>query len=90
MKPRTDNRPIGLEVQALYSIAALARAVNVSTFTLRRLLRSNGVELVRGGRALFVPLSEIRRKIPPLWESLRAAEELRGKGTTGRAARAEK
>jgi hypothetical protein len=77
MKARTDSRPIALEVQALYSVAALARAANLTTYTLRRVLQANRVQFVRGGRALFVPLSEIRRRIPSLWESLRAAEQVR-------------
>jgi hypothetical protein len=64
-------------VQALYSIAALARAGNVDAHLLRRVLRANQLELLRNGRTLYVPLSEIQRKIPALWESLRAAEELR-------------
>ena len=57
---RTDNRPSPLEVQALYSLAALARSAHVTRDLLRRVLRTNGVQFVRGGRALFVPLSEIK------------------------------
>jgi hypothetical protein len=81
---RGDNRPSRLQVRALYSIAALARFGDVSTYVLRRVLRSNGVAFVRSGRALCVPMSEIRRKIPPLWESLQLVEELR-RATAGRA-----
>jgi hypothetical protein len=66
-----------LPVQALYSLAKLARFANVTRHVLRRVLRSNGVVFVHGGRSLFVPLSEIRRKIPPLWESICLAEEVR-------------
>ena len=67
-----------LEVQAVYSVAALARVANVTPHLLRRVLRANGVELVRAGRSLLVPLSEIESKIPPLWESLKAVEAMRG------------
>jgi hypothetical protein len=35
------------------------------------------VSLLRVGRVYYVTLAEIRRKIPPLWESLQAVEELR-------------
>jgi len=77
MRPRSDNQRASLEVQALYSIAALARIGNVSAPLLLRVLRANGVTFVRARRALFVPLTEIQRKIPPLWESLCAAAELR-------------
>ncbi len=70
-----------LDVRALYSLAQLARVANVTRHTLRRLLRKNGVTLVRSGRSLFVPLAEIERRIPPLWESLRRLEELRRTGS---------
>jgi hypothetical protein len=77
MRPRDDGRLGPLNVQALYSTAALARAANVTSKLMRRLLRANGVTLIRSGRALFVPLFEISRKIPPLWESLLLLEEVR-------------
>jgi hypothetical protein len=32
---------------------------------------------IHSGRAYYVPLSEIREKIPPLWQSLCSAHELR-------------
>ena len=82
MHARSDvAREGALEVQAMYSVAALARVANVTPSLLRRVLRANGVELVRAGRAALVPLSEIEIKIPPLWESLKAAEMLRAEPT---------
>lgn len=77
MRAREDNLANGLRVQALYSVGALARLANVSTDLLRRILRANGVTLVRGGRVLSVPLAELQRKIPALWESLCLCEQLR-------------
>jgi hypothetical protein len=78
MRARSDARREGaLEVQAVYSIAALARAANVTPHLLRRLLVANGVTFVRAGRAMLVPLSEIEARIPPLWESIKAAEMVR-------------
>jgi hypothetical protein len=88
MRARRDSQPASLEVQALYSIAALARVGNVSIDLMRRVLRANGVSFVRARRALFVPLTEIQRKIPPLWESLCAAAEMRlGRSEVDRPAR---
>jgi hypothetical protein len=76
---RRDVRREGpLEVQAVYSVAALARVANVTPHLLRRVLRANDVVFVRAGRSVLVPLSEIESKIPPLWESIKAAEALRG------------
>ena len=66
-----------LEVQALYSVGALARASNVSAHLLTRILRARGVELIQAGRSIFVPLAEIEAKIPLLWKSILAAEMLR-------------
>jgi hypothetical protein len=66
-----------LEIRALYTIPMLARAANVPPQKLGRLLRATGVELLTSGRSLFVPLSEIHEKIPPLWRSIVAAERAR-------------
>ena len=64
-------------LKAMYSIAELARAAGMRTYTMRRLLRRSRVALVRVGRQLFVSLPEIRRKIPPLWEGIVEAERVR-------------
>jgi hypothetical protein len=78
MHRRRDNLPSGsLGVQALYTIPALARVANVTRYLLRRLLLASGVPLLRSGRVLYVPLSEIEKRIPPLWESICAGEKLR-------------
>lgn len=77
MNRQNSIRPISLEVRALYPLSALARSANVDIDLLRRVLRSNRVQFVRQGRALYVPLSEIRRRIPALWQSLCAADGAR-------------
>jgi hypothetical protein len=84
MRARQDGQSAQLEVRALYSIAELARFAHVTTYRLRRVLRANGIVLVRSGRALLVPLSEIEAKIPPLWKSLLDAERLRARRGTRR------
>jgi hypothetical protein len=66
-----------LAAQALYSIPALARVAGVTRYKLRRVLLAAGVRLIRAGRALYVPISEIEAKIPPLWQSIRGAERAR-------------
>jgi hypothetical protein len=87
MRSRTDTST-GLKLQVVYSLGALARIGNVDPDLLRRILRANGVALVRVGRALSVPLSELRQKIPPLWESLLLCEKLRrSRGRVARQAR---
>ncbi len=69
-----------LEVQALHSISALARLANVTRQMLTRLLQVNHVQLVRIGRLVLVPMSQIEENIPPVWDSLCAVERARGHG----------
>ena len=79
MLRRSDMPLEKFRLRAWYSIAALAEFANVSRFELRRaLLRANG-QFVRAGRAMFVPLSEVRKKIPNLFESICEIEERRRK-----------
>jgi hypothetical protein len=77
-----------LEIRAFYPVAELARAAGVPAYKLLRLLRRCRVAFIHAGRAYYVPLSEIREKIPPLWQSLCSAQELRracdAAGRTGR------
>jgi hypothetical protein len=67
-----------LDPRAFYSVALLARVANVNVYLMRRLLRANGIAFVRSGRACLVPLVEIQRRIPPLWESLLLLQEPSG------------
>ncbi|HEX3345584.1 MAG TPA: hypothetical protein VHS09_13470 [Polyangiaceae bacterium] len=66
-----------LEVRALYTVSELARVAGVPTYRLLRLLRRANVVFLRSGRAFYVPLPEIREKVPALWRGLCAAEEVR-------------
>ena len=78
MHRRSDaNAMAGLEVRALYTIGALARAVGVTRHLMLRLLRANKIDFVRAGRTLFVPLCEIEKRIPTLWQGILAAEAVR-------------
>jgi hypothetical protein len=72
-RPRIESLP----VQALYSVAQLARAMGVTHRRLQRLLKIEEVQVFRVGRFLLVPLTELEEKVPPLWESVKAAESLR-------------
>jgi hypothetical protein len=77
MRARSDRTDGPLKVQALYSLATLARVAGVTPQLLMRLLRTNEVQLVSAGRSVLVPLSEIQRLIPALWHSLNAIERMR-------------
>jgi hypothetical protein len=67
-----------LPVRAVYSIGELARAANVERRRLVRILEQADVCFVTTGRVRLVPLSEIERKVPPLWEGIKAAYALGG------------
>ena len=70
------SKPGSLSIKPLYSIAELAEATEVSDFTMRRMLKNNGVELQRSGTATFVPLSELKNKMRLFWESIALSERL--------------
>jgi hypothetical protein len=66
-----------LPVQALYPLALLARASGADRRTLKGVLDRAGVRCFQTSASVWVPLSEIELKVPPLWESIRAAQMLR-------------
>jgi hypothetical protein len=74
---RAGGRVVALEVRAYYSVAELARVVGVAPYKLLRLMRRCRIEFIHAGRSFYVPLSEIRDKIPALWRGICAAEDLR-------------
>ncbi len=78
MRRRSDcNDKAGLEVRALYSIGALARAVGVSRHLMLRLVRKNKFDLVTVGRSVVVSLADIETRISALWRGIVAAEAAR-------------
>ena len=74
---RTTDLPPSLPLRAFYSLASLTRATALDRRTLRTVLERAGVQQVRTGRSVWVPLSELELKVPALWESIKAAEMLR-------------
>ena len=71
------RRVAPLPLQALYTIAELARAASISRRRLVRLLERIGVRTMRSGTLVLVPLSELEEKAWPFWESIQTAEMLR-------------
>jgi hypothetical protein len=58
-------------------VSHLARVMGVTHRQLQRLLKKEEVQVFRVGRSLLVPLTELEEKVPPIWESVKAAEMLR-------------
>ncbi len=77
MSGELDRAVQRFELRALYTVKALAEIAGVSPRVLRRLLGRHRVRFLMQGRARFVALSELRRAVPVLWESLVALEQLR-------------
>jgi len=76
-KPRKkDALPEALSVQAFYSVADLARAANMTTPRMRRMLRGCGVQMFAAGRQLMAPLEEVCGKVPRFLENLKLAQKL--------------
>jgi hypothetical protein len=67
------GRPVKPKVKALYTIPELAALAHCSRFRMARLLETHGVQVLRSGRAVLVPLSELEYKVHPLLEAIEAA-----------------
>jgi hypothetical protein len=79
MKRRAQwrRRVAPLPLQAVYTLAELARASSMSRKRLVRLFERIGIRTMRSGTLILVPLSELEEKAWPFWESIRAAERVR-------------
>ena len=77
MQRRSDMHHGEPQLQAVYGLSALAAFARVDRHLLQRLLKANGVRVVRAGRAILVPLCEIQEKIPPLWKSICLVDKVR-------------
>jgi len=78
MRKRRSKPQRGLSIKPLYTIGDLADATGIDRFSVRRLLEKNGVEWVRSGRSLLIPISELKEKLRNVWDSIVECEKLRG------------
>ena len=67
---------IHLPIKPMYSLAELASMCGVTRRLLRKLFLREGIVIFGGGKLLHVSLSEIERKLPALFEGIRAAHAL--------------
>jgi hypothetical protein len=77
---RSHHSATVLGLKAVYSIAELAKSAGISWYAMRRVLVANKVTFLHSGRAVLVPLPEIQKHVPQLWEALIAVEQLRVPG----------
>jgi len=66
-----------LPLRALYSLSQVAKACALDRRAMKVVLDEAGVRFLKSGERWWVPLSELELKVPPLWESIKAAEMLR-------------
>jgi len=59
-----------MQLKAAYSVPELAEMSGLQVDRVRRMLVSNGVKTERNGRVIVVYLSQIKRAMPDLWESI--------------------
>jgi hypothetical protein len=57
-------------VKALYTVSEIGKASGLTRFRVLRLMRLCHIELLSMGRSVYVPLSEIRRKLKPVWREI--------------------
>ncbi|MGO8998002.1 MAG: hypothetical protein ACLQVI_32170 [Polyangiaceae bacterium] len=67
-----------LPLRAAYTVTELARATGIERRRLQRALEDAGVRFLQAGRVRLVSLSEIERKVPLLWEGIKAAYAIGG------------
>jgi len=75
MKNSVDPPASFLALKPLYKLSELERLVHISRYRLWRLFEEHSVKCISAGRVSYVPLSEIKEKIPTLWRSLCTAIE---------------
>ena len=74
---RRPEAPRGaIRLQPLYPLGELVLASGLTRGALCRLLAGVGIELVRAGRFVFVPLAELEDKLRTLVDSIKLVERL--------------
>jgi hypothetical protein len=71
-------KPQPVPLKPLYVASELAKTLGISVHVLQKLLESQGVVVYRVGPLTVIPLSEIRDKLPPVWDAIDAAYEKLG------------
>lgn len=67
-----------LQLKTVYTLAELARAAQLDTRRIRRLLTAQGVAIQSAGpRSKYVFLADIRTHMPKFWESILEYETTR-------------
>lgn len=63
--------------QAFYSYSQLAKLSGLSRYQVRRLIKRNGVHVIRSGEKVFVPLAALRAALPWFFDSMEEVRAMR-------------
>ncbi len=66
-----------MRIQALYSVATLARAAGVDRRRMRRFLEASGLEFIRIDAAYYVTITDLEAKVRRLWDAIQSAEGMK-------------
>lgn len=72
------------KLPVLCTISTLARLGNASRHTLTRLLHERGVPRVNPGPSVLIPMAEIEKKIPLLFQSFQLVTSMRRRRDEGK------
>ena len=64
-----------MTLKPLYTIRDLCTMTGLTRKQIRGIIKRNGIELVRAGSRIYVPVSELRDKLRSVWESLDESED---------------
>lgn len=65
-----------MKVQAIYTVAELAKLADVERRQVYHWLSRDKIEVTRVGRSVFVTLIALQNAMPSLWQSIRAKQTL--------------
>jgi hypothetical protein len=73
---RRTGRLAPLPLKALYTVPELMAVTGLSRCRLMTLVNAAGIEPMTSGRTVYIPLSEIRRALEPLWTEIVLAQRV--------------
>jgi hypothetical protein len=73
---RSRQRLPTLPLKAVYTVGELAAAIGISRVRIARILRVCDVKVFAKGRSVYIPLSEIREKLEPIWQGILEAQRV--------------
>jgi hypothetical protein len=70
MKDESASQTGSSALKPLYTLRELVKLARMSRYRVCQLLEDHDVKRITAGRASYIPLSEIKEKLPTPWRSL--------------------